>query len=142
MDEHDKYDLCRPESQRTMNPCFTHFFPLQGSEFHFVCTQNPDDGTASRLVRSHAVAHGLKNKRKLRQKMGLNFNAVSIKGGPGRSTRKREQEQNLVAPPYSLSASAPSQFQMLAAESPMLQALLHRCKSGSAWHYPVKAYME
>ena len=94
-------------------------------QFHFISTQNPDDANdrkARRLARSHAVARGLEQKRKLQQESGDNFRGVSLKNDPGQPASKRKRSQALVASPLSLSADAPDPFQMLAAESPRLQA--------------------
>ncbi|KAN0099217.1 hypothetical protein V8E51_012992 [Hyaloscypha variabilis] len=99
-------------------------------QFHFISIQNPDDAKdrkAKRLARSHAVARGLENKRQLQQKSGQNFRIVSMKDDPSRSVSKRKRSQTLIRQQslYSISVDAPSLFQMLAAESPRLQAL-HR----------------
>ena len=135
---HNELSLGRPKPQGTMTPCLILQFPFSGGQFHFISIQNPDDRTARRLARSHAVAQGIENKRKLQQKMGLNFHAVSLKGDLGQPARKRKRDQALVAPLCSV--SAPSPFQMLAAESPRLQALFSRRKIfASALDYPVKA---
>ena len=109
------------------------------AQFQFISIQNPDDAkdrTAKHLARSHAVARGLENKRKLQQKLGHNFRVVSLKDDPGRPVSKRKRSQTLVASPGSLSANAPGPFQMLAAESPRLQALhSHRKILASAQNY-------
>ncbi|KAE8441222.1 hypothetical protein EG329_005622 [Mollisiaceae sp. DMI_Dod_QoI] len=102
-----------------------------GGQFQFISIQNPDDTkdrTARRLARSHAVAQGLKNKRKLQQKSGHNFRVVSSKDDPSRPARKRKRSQTLVVSPCFFSSSAPNLFQMLAAESPRLQALYSHYK--------------
>lgn len=95
-----------------------------GTQFHFISIENPDSRTARRLARSHAVARGLENKRKLQQKSGHNFQALSSKDNPGLPVRKRKRGQSLVATPCSLSSDMPDPFQMLAAESPRLRTLL------------------
>ncbi|KAJ5997315.1 N-ethylmaleimide reductase [Penicillium canescens] len=97
-------------------------------KFHFVSLKNLDDRTERRLARSHAVARGLENKRKLQQKLGLNFRGVSSKDDSGRNLSKRKRGQSLASPPLSLSTYASSASQMLAAESPKLQVLLSQHK--------------
>ncbi|KAF2476210.1 putative N-ethylmaleimide reductase [Lindgomyces ingoldianus] len=102
------------------------------SQFHFFSIQNPDDANdrkARRLARSHAVARGLEKKRRLQQESGHNFRAMSSKDDPSRSAGKRKRSQTLAASPLSLSTDAPDPFQMLAAESPRLQALLSQHKA-------------
>lgn len=103
-----------------------HNEPNSGGQFHFISVQNADDRTARRLARSHAVARGLENKRKLQRKSGLNFHVVS-EDDLGRHAGKRKQDRALVMAPSSPSAGAPGPFQMLAAESPRLQALFSHC---------------
>ncbi|OGE58193.1 hypothetical protein PENARI_c001G09696 [Penicillium arizonense] len=100
-------------------------------KFHFVSLKSLDDRTEKRLARSHAVARGLENKRKLQQKLGLNFRGVSSKDDSGRNLSKRKRVQSLASPPLPLStyaSSASSASQMLAAESSKLQALLSQHK--------------
>ncbi|KAJ5748800.1 N-ethylmaleimide reductase [Penicillium nucicola] len=105
-----------------------HNNPNLDSKFHFVSSKSPDGRTAKRIARSHAVARGLENKRKLQQKSGLNFHVVSLKGGSSRNLDKKKTPRPRLAPKITLSAEESSAFQMLAAESPKLQALFSRCK--------------
>jgi hypothetical protein len=113
------------------------------NSFQFISIQNPNDAkdrTARRLARSHAVARGLEKKRQLEQKSGDNFRPSSLRDDAGRPTSRRKGSQALIAKSASLSvgASATGPFQMLAAESPRLQALLsHRMILASAENYPV-----
>ncbi len=115
-------------------------------QFQFISIQNPDDAedrTVTRLARSHAVARGLENKRKLQEKSGHNFRIVSLKDDPSRPVNKRKRRQTLVMSQCTLSAGAPDPFQMLAAESPRLQALhSHRKIFASAQNYTAWAYKE
>jgi hypothetical protein len=107
-----------------MVPCL--IADLLGDQFHFVSTHNPDDANdrkARRLARSHAVARGLEKKRKLQQESGHNFRALSLKDSPGQLMSKNKRSQTLVASQISLSADTLDPFQMLAIESPRLQAL-------------------
>ncbi|KAF5010366.1 hypothetical protein FDECE_3482 [Fusarium decemcellulare] len=106
-----------------------------GGQFHFISIQNPDDAkdrTATRSARSHAVARGIEAKRKLQQKSGHNFRVTVLKDDPSRPASEREPSQSLVASPCSFTACAPGPFQMLAAESPRLYALLSGCKAQQA----------
>ncbi|KAJ5523743.1 N-ethylmaleimide reductase [Penicillium frequentans] len=91
-------------------------------QFYFIPSQSSDDRTTRRLGRSHAVARGIQNKRKLEQKSGLNFHAVSLEH-ISRPASNRKQRQALIMPSDFLSAGPSDPFQMLAAESPRLQAL-------------------
>ncbi|KAJ5535673.1 N-ethylmaleimide reductase [Penicillium frequentans] len=91
-------------------------------QFYFIPSQSSDDRTTRRLGRSHAVARGIQNKRKLEQKSGLNFHAVSLEH-IRRPASNRKQRQALIMPSDFLSAGPSDPFQMLAAESPRLQAL-------------------
>ncbi|KAE9370938.1 putative N-ethylmaleimide reductase [Stipitochalara longipes BDJ] len=96
------------------------------SQFQFISVQNPDDAkdrAMRRLARSHAVARGLENKRKLQQKSGHNFRVLSLKDAPARPASKNKRKPTLVTLPRSLSVGVPGPFQMLAAESPRLRAL-------------------
>lgn len=95
-----------------------------GAQFHFISIENPDSRAARRVARSHAVARGLENKRKLQQRSGHNFHVVPFTDDPDLPARKRKRGQPLVATPCSLSPDMPDPFQMLAAESPRLRTLL------------------
>ncbi|KAJ5294173.1 N-ethylmaleimide reductase [Penicillium antarcticum] len=97
--------------------------PSRDDRFHFVSSKSTDGRRAKRIARSHAIARGLENKRKLQQKSGLNFHAVTLKGDSGRSLDKRKTSGSLITPSVSFSGMS-SAFQMLAAESPKLRALL------------------
>ncbi|KAJ5595071.1 uncharacterized protein N7459_001279 [Penicillium hispanicum] len=101
------------------------------NQFHFISMQSPKDQgrTARRLVRSHAVARGLENKRRRQQKLGHNFHPVSLKDVTGQSTSTSDQGQGRAEPLCSLSTSTPGPLQMLAAESPRLQALSSSLRS-------------
>ncbi|TVY83896.1 hypothetical protein LSUE1_G001963 [Lachnellula suecica] len=100
-------------------------------QYTFTPDRTADPWEERRLARSHAVSRGLANKRKLQQKAGLNFRVVSLtddtsrpaKGGIGSQTVVAQPSYFLVAPPSYFSACPPGPFQMLAAESPKLQAL-------------------
>ncbi|KAF2491838.1 hypothetical protein BU16DRAFT_129786 [Lophium mytilinum] len=97
-----------------------------GGQYHFISIKNlndTNDRKARRIARSHAVTRGLEKKRKLQQQSGHNFFAVSFENNLSRPVSERKRRQTLVAAPLSLSADAPDPFQMLAAESPRLQAL-------------------
>ncbi|KAH8654156.1 hypothetical protein BGZ60DRAFT_161832 [Tricladium varicosporioides] len=97
-----------------------------GGQFQFISIQNStdaEDRTSRRLARSHAVARGLENKRKLQQKSGHNFRVISLRDDSGRSASKRKPSQTLVTSSCSFSTAVPGPFQMLAAESPRLQVL-------------------
>ncbi|KAM5368079.1 hypothetical protein ACJZ2D_009683 [Fusarium nematophilum] len=104
-------------------------------QFQFISIQNPDDAkdrTVRRLARSHAVARGVENKRKLEEHSGLNFRVTTLKDEPGRPASKAERGQTLVPSPcsaVSLFPCGPGPFHMLAAESPRLQALLTQHKA-------------
>ena len=96
------------------------FLPAQ---FHFISTQNPNDAQdliSRRQARSHAVARGIENKRKLQQKTGHNFRFKCFK--EDLRARQRCQNSALVASPWLLT-DAPDLFQTLAAEAPCLRAL-------------------
>lgn len=102
---------------------------LPGERFQFISIQNPDDAkdrTTRRLARSHAVARGLEKKRKRLQQSGHNFRTVSLKDDPANKIK----DMNPYTTTSSISAStvAPGPFQLLAAESPRLQALLSQRK--------------
>jgi hypothetical protein len=132
MAEHNELNLGRPSLKtKCLRLCFLTYFLSSSSDdkFHFVSLKSLDDRTEKRLARSHAVARGLENKRKLQQKLGLNFRGVSSKDGSGHNLSKRNRIQSLSLPPLSRSTDASSAFQMLAAESPKLQALLSQCKT-------------
>ncbi|PMD45856.1 putative N-ethylmaleimide reductase [Hyaloscypha variabilis F] len=99
------------------------------TQFHFVSTQNPNDAqdlTTRRQARSHAVARGIENKRKLQQKTGHNFRFKRFK--EDLRARRRCQNPALVASPWLLTG-APDLFQTLAAEAPSLRALQIRRKA-------------
>lgn len=115
----------RRKPHRAETPYLHINVSFSDDQFHFIPTQSSDDRTTRRLSRSHAVARGIQNKRKLEQKSGLNFRAVSLEH-VGRPVSKRKQGQALIMPPKSLSAGPSDPFQMLAAESPRLQALFNQ----------------
>ncbi|KAF2705408.1 hypothetical protein K504DRAFT_337429, partial [Pleomassaria siparia CBS 279.74] len=108
------------------------------SQFQFISIQNPDEAknrTTRRLAKSHAVARGIQNKRKLRGTSGYIFRPVSTKDDfhvPPAKKKKGTVSQAAAATSCSSSSSptavAPDPFHMLAAESPTLQAWhsLHR----------------
>ncbi|CAG8896685.1 unnamed protein product [Penicillium egyptiacum] len=99
-----------------------------GNQFLFIPSKSSNDRTAKRLARSHAVAHGLGNKRRLQQSSGHNFHVVCPANNRRRPTRKRKQGETITTPPASLATGSSDPFQMLAAESPTLRALLNRQK--------------
>uniref|UniRef100_A0A093VBG6 Uncharacterized protein n=1 Tax=Talaromyces marneffei PM1 TaxID=1077442 RepID=A0A093VBG6_TALMA len=88
--------------------------------------QNPNDAkdrTTRRLARSHAVARGLEKKRRRLQQSGHNFVAAFVKDDP--VSKSKEINCDTITSSNSLSTvAAPGPFQLLAAESPRLQALL------------------
>ncbi|KAJ5136442.1 N-ethylmaleimide reductase [Penicillium atrosanguineum] len=110
-----------------------HNQPSLDGPFHFVAVHSLDDRKAKRLARSHAVARGLENKRKLQQKSGLNFHAVHSGDDPGLPPTKTIQDQTLAIPSFPIPEGELGPFQMLAAESPRLQALLscHKLHHGT-----------
>lgn len=110
---------------RAETPCFDIHVSFSESQFHFISTQSSDDRTTRRLSRSHAIARGIQNKRKLEQKSGLNFRAVSLEH-IGLPASKKKQGQALTMAPNFLSTGPSDPFQMLAAESPRLQALFNQ----------------
>jgi hypothetical protein len=144
MTEHNELNLGRPSLKTMPATLFSYFLTSSSDDkFHFVSVKNLDDRTAKRLAQSHAVARGLENKRKLQQKSGLNFRGVSSKDDSGRNLSKRKRIKPLVSPPLSLSTDASSAFQMLAAESPKLQALFSQRKVfASAQTLPVEVYIK
>lgn len=100
---------------------------LPGERFQFISIQNPDDTkdrTTRRLARSHAVARGLEKKRRRLQQSGHNFRTVSLKDNPA----DKDVNPYTTASSVSLSKVPPGPFQLLAAESPRLQALLSQRK--------------
>lgn len=100
-----------------------------GEKYQFICIQNPDDAkdrTTRRLARSHAVARGLERKRRRLQQSGHNFRIVSLKDGTVRKTTDIDDNTNLSTVSHLIVAPGP--FQLLAAESPILQALLSQRK--------------
>lgn len=99
-----------------------------GDRFLFIPIKGSNDRTAKRLARSHAVAHGLRKKRKLQQSSGHNFHILCPTKDQSRSMGKEKQVEALIIPPCSLAAGSSDPFQMLAAESPTLRALLNRRK--------------
>ncbi|QGA21253.1 hypothetical protein EYB26_008963 [Talaromyces marneffei] len=103
-----------------------HNKPCPGERFQFISIQNPNDAkdrTTRRLARSHAVARGLEKKRRRLQQSGHNFVAAFVKDDP--VSKSKEINCDTITSPNSLSTvAAPGPFQLLAAESPRLQALL------------------
>ena len=124
---HNELNSGTSKPHRTETPCLDVHVSFPDGQFYFISTQSSDDRTTRRLGRSHAVARGIQNKRKLQQKSGLNFHAVSLED-IGRPASKRKQDEALIMPPNFLSADPSDPFQMLAAESPRLQALFNRRK--------------
>jgi hypothetical protein len=99
-----------------------------GDQFLFIPTENPNSRTTKRLARSHAVAHGLRNKRRLHQISGHNFHVLCSANDQNLSKRKGKHVKAITAPPASLAACSSDPFQMLAAESPILRGFLNRRK--------------
>ncbi|KAE8547901.1 hypothetical protein EYB25_009694 [Talaromyces marneffei] len=103
-----------------------HNKPCPGERFQFISIQNPNDAkdrTTRRLARSHAVARGLEKKRRRLQQSGHNFVAAFVKDDP--VSKSKEINCDTITSSNSLSTvAAPGPFQLLAAESPRLQALL------------------
>ncbi|KAJ5146411.1 uncharacterized protein N7515_000975, partial [Penicillium bovifimosum] len=95
------------------------------SMFVFISMKAPNDRTAKRLARSHAVTRGLRSKRRLQQTSGHNFRVVCLENGQSRRVREEKHSEALITQPASLTAGS-DPFQMLAAESPTLRALLSR----------------
>ncbi|KAJ5391487.1 N-ethylmaleimide reductase, partial [Penicillium cosmopolitanum] len=98
-------------------------------QFHFISIQGPTDRTRNHLARSHAIARGLQNKRKLRQKAGLNFNTFSPENGHRQpiSTKDKDRPCTSPRPGASLSRTcAVDLLRMLAAESPEQQPSLNQ----------------
>lgn len=119
------------------NAIAKHFL---GEKFQFICIQNPDDAknhATRRLARSHAVARGLEKKRRRLQQSGRNFRTVSLKDNSANKSKEIDHERNESA--ISLSMVAPGPFQLLAAESPSLQALLSQRKALSMLKPPETA---
>ena len=87
-----------------------------------------NDRIARRQARSHAVARGLENKRKLQQKSGHNFHVQFLKEDIAGAIGDRKRGQVLVISPYTLPVDAPDLFHMLAAESPRLQEFHSHCE--------------
>ncbi|KAJ5909808.1 N-ethylmaleimide reductase [Penicillium tannophilum] len=125
MARHNELNSGTSKPHRAETPYLHTNVSFSDDQFHFISTQKSDDRTTRRLSRSHAVARGIQNKRKLEQKSGLNFRAVSLEH-VGRPVSKRKQGQALIMPPKFLSAGPSDPFQMLAAESPRLQALFNQ----------------
>ncbi|OQE04766.1 hypothetical protein PENVUL_c030G04018 [Penicillium vulpinum] len=105
-----------------------------GDQFFFIPIQNSNDRIAKRLARSHAVAHGLRKKRRLQQSLGHNFHfhVLCPANDQSKSVIKEKHGEALIAPQASIDARSSDPFQMLAAESPILQALLNRQRSQQA----------
>ncbi|KAJ5975998.1 N-ethylmaleimide reductase, partial [Penicillium waksmanii] len=95
-------------------------------QFHFITIQAPTDRTRNHLARSHAIARGLQNKRKLRQKAGLNFNTFSPKNGHRQPISTKDQDKPCTRKTGPSLACAADLLQMLAAESPKQQPLLNQ----------------
>ncbi|KAK2812212.1 hypothetical protein FQN50_001570 [Emmonsiellopsis sp. PD_5] len=98
-------------------------------KFQFISICNPGDAKdeqVRRRARSHAVKRALERKRKLQQESRDNFCVSTLKDYPGSlSKRKSSHVHTLVTPsPFSLSVGMLDPFQMLAVDSPRLQALL------------------
>lgn len=86
-----------------------------------------------RLARSHAVAHGIENKRKQQQRSGENFYVTSSSLIPDQPATKRKRVRAALLAKDSSLTAVNGPFQMLAAESPRLLALLdHRKCTRSA----------
>lgn len=96
---------------------------FSGAEFLFIPIKNSNDRTTKRLARSHAVACGLRNKRKLQQSSGRNFHVLCPANNKGQSASKAKQDEALIAPP-SIAVGFSDPLQMMAAESPILRVLL------------------
>lgn len=108
------------------NAVADHF---SGEKFQFICIQNPDDAknrATRRLARSHAIARGLEKKRRRLQQAGRNFRTVSLKDETGSKSEEIVHKKDVS--PVLLSIAAPGPFQLLAAESPSLQALISQRK--------------
>ncbi|RAO72778.1 uncharacterized protein BHQ10_008790 [Talaromyces amestolkiae] len=110
-----------------------HSAPRPGEKFQFICIQNPDDAknrATRRLARSHAIARGLEKKRRRLQQAGRNFRTVSLKDETGSKSEEIVHKKDVS--PVLLSIAAPGPFQLLAAESPSLQALISQHSSERA----------
>ncbi|PCH00714.1 Hypothetical protein PENO1_046560 [Penicillium occitanis (nom. inval.)] len=104
--------------------------PCSGERFRFISIRNPVDAkdrTTRRLARSHAVARGLEKKRQRLQQSGRNFRTVSLKDDS--ANKIKDMNPYTTASSVSFSIVAPGPFQLLAAESPRLQALLSQHSS-------------
>ena len=97
---------------------------FSGAEFLFIPIKNSNDRTTKRLARSHAVAHALRNKRKLRQSSGHNFHVLCPANNKSQSASKAKQDEAIIASPAALSVGFSDPLQMMAAESPILRVLL------------------
>jgi hypothetical protein len=110
-----------------MTPYIMTNLVFLGDEFVFIPIKSPNDCTAKRLARSHAVAHGLRSKRRRQQTSGHNFYVLCPENNQSRPAREKKQAKSLITQPASLTTGS-DPFQMLAAESPTLRALLNRGK--------------
>ncbi|KGO67357.1 hypothetical protein PEX1_024430 [Penicillium expansum] len=99
---------------------------FSGDRFLFIPIKNSNDGRTKPLARSHAVSHGLRNKRRLQQSSGHNFHVLCPGNNHGPSARKEKRDEALIAPPASVAVGSSDAFQMLAAESPNIRALSNR----------------
>ena len=97
---------------------------FSGPEFLFIPIENSNNRTTKRLARSHAVACGLRNKRKLQQSSGRNFHVLCPANNKSQSASKEKQDGALIAPPVPLAVGLSDPLQMMAAESPILRVLL------------------
>lgn len=102
----------------------THNELNTGAEFLFIPIKNSNDRTTKRLARSHAVAQGLRNKRRLQQSSGHNFHVLCPANNKSQSASKAKQDEALIAPPASLAVGFSDPLQMMTAESPILRVLL------------------
>ena len=111
-----------------MTPYIMTNLVFLGDKFLFIPIKTPNDCTAKRLARSHAVAHGLRSKRRRQQTSGHNFYVLCPENSnQSRPAKEKKQAKSLITQPASLTTGS-DPFQMLAAESPTLRALLNRGK--------------
>lgn len=115
---------------------------FSGDRFLFIPIKNSNDGRTKRLARSHAVSHGLRNKRRLQQSSGHNFHVLCPENNHGPSARKEKRDEALIAPPASVAVGSSDAFQMLAAESPIIRALSNRGKTLEITRCPTMAHID
>ncbi|KAJ5504902.1 hypothetical protein N7463_007776 [Penicillium fimorum] len=99
---------------------------FSGGQFLFIPVKDSNDPITKRLARSHAVAHGLRNKRRIQQISGHNFHVLYPSSDQSPPASKEKHQKALIAPTASLATDSSDPFEMLAAESPKLRELLNR----------------